>query len=60
MHKNSRMEKPTRKANALAILREVVVPDGLPRSMNNNAAPRLPKMAMNATITRYVMVRIIG
>jgi hypothetical protein len=31
-----------------------------PRIMKSNAAPRLPRMAMNAAMTRYFMRQIIG
>ena len=62
MDKNSTMEKPTRKAKALAIPPEGCFPDDfpLPFIMKNKAEAKLPKMAKNAIATRYVMCRIIG
>jgi len=53
------MEKPTRRASAFAIFLDFSAVDALRRIMKNSAAPKLPRMATKAMITRYVMGRII-
>lgn len=59
MQANSKIDKPTRKPSALAIFLDVSASFGPPRSMKNNAAPRLASMDTKAMVTRYVMNRII-
>ena len=55
MHTNSRMEKPTRKASARAMLFVFGRPSCPSRIMKNSAEPRLPMIARKARITRYFM-----
>ena len=65
--KNSKTEKPTRKASARAMRRlEAELTHSLlsaawlpPRIMNTSAAPKLPMMATNAAMTRYFIGLII-
>jgi hypothetical protein len=60
----SRIENPTRNAKAFAMLFAFVFPACLsfspPLSMKNMAAPKLPKIAINPMIARYVMTEIIA
>ena len=56
---NSRIEKPTRKASARAMLLVLGLPSRPSRIMKNSAEPRLPMMATNARSTRYFMGAII-
>ena len=55
---NSRMDNPTRSANARAIFLDRVVPLLL-FIMKNKALPRLPMIATNARMTQNFMNRII-
>lgn len=64
MHRKTRMEKPTRKASAVAMLplragRSVVSSDLEPRIMYTNAKAREQRMAVNARATRIFMGAII-
>lgn len=52
MHKNSKIENPTRKASALAMLLVFRLPSVPSRIMKKSAEPRLARMAMNAIATR--------
>jgi hypothetical protein len=54
------IEMPTRMANAKAIFCALVFPLALFFIMKKSAVPKLPRMAMNARMTRYFMVRIIS
>ena len=61
---NSKMDKPTRKASAFAMLLALLLLSCLsfspPLSMKSMAKPKLAKIAMNPIITMYVMLEIIA
>jgi hypothetical protein len=63
-HMNSKIDKPTRNAKALAMLFAFDLVSclsfSLPLSIKNIAAARLPKMAKNPMIAMYVIDEIIA
>lgn len=59
MHKNTKIEKPTRNARALNILLVLGLLPVPSFSMYRRAKPRLPMMAANAMMTMIFMCGII-
>jgi hypothetical protein len=59
MHKKRKMETPTRIPKALAMPLVFASVDAPPLNMKYRAAARLPKITMNANVTKYVMNGII-
>ena len=61
---NSKIDKPTRKASAFAMLLALLLLSNLsfspPLSMKSMANPKLAKIAMKPMITIYVMQEIIA